>query len=173
LTRQISVTAIIIRADNRDFRVVNNADLIADIRYGTADFAMPGSDLTNENPNWAGLDAEEVDKLRDCEFVFATDKNMGLDLNRAVRVATSYEKTTIEGIDVIGREIGLMGLENYRVIKRAGKVEGSVPGLADAIVDVRQTGKSLERNNLVERVSLGHIMLCGLWRMDTASMAVI
>lgn len=162
--------AIFIRADRKDYRIVSNADLIPDVRSGEADFAMPGSDITGEieDTDWVGLDAEEVDKLRGCEIVFATHKKHKIDLSRTVRIATSYKRATVAGIDVIAEELGLSRLENYQIKRRSGKVEGVVPGLADAVVDIRQSGISLERNGLVQRVSLGQIMLCGMWRSNNS-----
>lgn len=85
----------------------------------------------------------------DCELVLAAEP--GLDLDKPLRIATSYPMQTIAEFERLGLELDIDNMGEW-----GGKIEGKIAtGKYDAIVDLESTGKTLEDNGLVvyERLS--------------------
>ena len=83
-------------------------------------------------------------------------------LNGNLRTATSYP-------NALRSFIGRTGINAYVGPIRSGKVEGTVKqGIADAVFDIRETGESLEANNLTVVAEGEVLQLGGIWLDDEA-----
>jgi ATP phosphoribosyltransferase len=131
-----------------EFLLVKNTDVGTYLDNGTADFAIVGSDVLDENT---------LQAVRPVTFAFGrcrlclAGKPGGyesLRWRRRPRVATKYERLAEEALF-------LRGL-SFDVIPLQGSVElASVIDLADAIVDLVETGSTLRENGLVVYEELG------------------
>lgn len=125
--------------------VVRAADVPTYVEHGAAELGIAGKDVLAEHGG-AGL-YQPVDlRLAACRLVVATRR--GFDYRAAVRqgarlrVATKYVQTTHEHFAAKGVHVDL--------IRLYGSMElAPLLGLADAIVDLVATGRTLRANNLV------------------------
>lgn len=109
------------------------------VEQGTLDFGITGLDLVLES----GADVVECARLPFgfCKLVLAAPSGTNLNELSGARIATSFPNLTRrflknEGIDA-------------EVIELSGSVEAAVRlGVADAIVDLVQTGTTLRQNGL-------------------------
>ncbi|MGE5453630.1 MAG: ATP phosphoribosyltransferase [Methylocystaceae bacterium] len=118
------------------------------VEYGAADLGVVGKDVIEEQD-------KDVYEMADlgfgyCRFVVAVPKSGGFnrlaDLNYR-RVATKFPHVA----DKYFRDCGLQ----VEVIKLHGNIElAPQMGLADAIVDIVSTGRTLKENNLQEMVTI-------------------
>ena len=124
------------------------SDVPTYVEHGAADLGITGKDVLLEQPE------REVYELLDlgfgtCRMVVATAAErdpLGEDLRRrgAVRVATKYPRIAARWFSETGREA--------EIVEVKGSVEiAPLTGLADAIVDLTATGRTLTENRLVER----------------------
>ena len=127
------------------------SDVAAYVEHGAADIGITGKDVLLEQ------DDREVYELLDlgfgeCRMVVAAlagDDALGEALRRLgrVRVATKYPRVARAHFRATGREA--------EIVEVKGSVElAPVTGLADAIVDLTATGRTLEENGLVEREAI-------------------
>jgi ATP phosphoribosyltransferase len=137
---------LIVATANRDVRViiVRASDVPTYVQYGAADLGIAGSDVLAEHGG-AGL-YQPVDlAIARCRMVVAVPE--GFDYERAVRqgarlrVATKYVGTAREHFAAKGVHADLIHL--YGSMELAPLV-----GLADAIVDLVDTGNTLRANKL-------------------------
>jgi len=145
------------KAENRQFIVASNSDIVPDILENRADFALLGSDKFGELPDetMEKLLFESVGKLT-CNFVLAVPIDTQVCIAK-LRVATSYPRALEQFLD----RAGIVACE---VLVRAGKVEGAIAqGIADAIFDITETGRSLEANGLKPITEDNWLELGGLW----------
>ena len=85
-----------------------------------------------------------------CRLVLAAKKDWRDDISQALRVATKYPKMTTEYFAAQNRAIELLPLH--------GSIElAPLVGLADAIVDLVETGQTLKANGLCEITTLEQI----------------
>jgi ATP phosphoribosyltransferase len=124
------------------FLFVKDVDVATYVEHGVADCGVVGRDVLLE----AGSDVYEPLDLGfgRCRLALASMKERQLDLGRggALRVATKYPRFTARWL----RERGV----SAEVVRLGGSVElAPVLGLADCIVDVVETGRTLEENGLV------------------------
>ncbi|UQS85925.1 ATP phosphoribosyltransferase (plasmid) [Nicoliella spurrieriana] len=133
---------IITLADQYQFILVKGEDVCTYLRTGTADLGVVGSDILAEQ------DAlEQVDELLDlgtgrCQFIVASKQ--GFDWNQPQRkvIGTKYPEVARRYFTQLG--------EDVEIIKISGSVElAPLTGLADAIVDLTETGTTLRVNHLV------------------------
>ncbi len=125
--------------------VVRAADVPTYVEHGAAELGIAGKDVLAEHGG-SGL-YQPVDlRLAACRLVVATRR--GFDYRAAVRqgarlrVATKYVQTTHEHFAAKGVHVDL--------IRLYGSMElAPLLGLADAIVDLVATGRTLRANNLV------------------------
>jgi len=125
--------------------VVRAADVPTYVQHGAAELGIAGKDVLAEHGG-AGL-YQPVDlRIAACRMMVATRR--GFDYQAAVRqgarlrVATKYVQTTHEHFAAKGVHVDL--------IRLYGSMElAPLLGLADAIVDLVATGKTLRANDLV------------------------
>ncbi|MEE8125387.1 MAG: ATP phosphoribosyltransferase [Nitrospirales bacterium] len=123
--------------------IVRPSDVPAYVEYGAADLGVVGKDvLLEQSPDVY----EPVDLgLGRCKLVVAkpNGRTPSQRLSSKLRVATKYPNIT-------ERFFNLQGLP-VELIKLYGSIElAPLVGLADRIVDLVETGKTLKANNLVE-----------------------
>jgi ATP phosphoribosyltransferase len=124
------------------FLFIKDADVPTYVEYGVADCGVAGRDVLLE----AGSDVYEPLDLGfgHCRLVVARPVDSAFDVQTAstVRVATKYPR-------VATRHFLEHGV-SAEVVKLAGSVEIAPGlGLADCILDVVETGRTLEENGLV------------------------
>ena len=137
---------LIIPTSQRDVRliIVRATDVPTYVQYGAADLGVAGKDVLDEHGG-QGLYQPLDLKIARCRMVVAVPA--GFDYRRAVRqgarlkVATKYVQTAREHFAAKGVHVDL--------IKLYGSMElAPLTGLADAIVDLVSTGKTLKANKL-------------------------
>lgn len=139
---------LVIATERRDVRVivVRATDAPTYVQYGAADFGIAGRDVLAEHGG-AGLYQPLDLRIAKCRMVVAVRK--GFDYEAAVRqgarlrIATKYVQTTREHFASKGVHVDLIHL--YGSMELA-----PIVGLADAIVDLVSTGRTLKANDLVE-----------------------
>jgi ATP phosphoribosyltransferase len=144
---------LILRTNRGDVRllIVRATDVPTYVQYGAADLGVAGKDVLDEHGG-QGLYQPLDLKIARCRMVVAAP--VGFDYRKAVRqgarlkVATKYVHTAREHFAAKGVHVDL--------IKLYGSMElAPLTGLADAIVDLVSTGKTLKANSLraVEEIS--------------------
>ena len=121
------------------FIFVKPADVPVYVEHGIADCGVVGRDVLLES---------EADVLQPltlgiggCRMVVAAPSDAPLNGRRALRVATKYPRIT-------ARHFGSRGL-SVEIIQLSGSVEVAPQlGLADCIVDLVETGRTLRENGL-------------------------
>jgi ATP phosphoribosyltransferase len=124
------------------------SDVPTYVEHGAADLGITGKDVLMEQRE------REVYELADlgygrCRMIVAApadDDPLGERLRRSgvVRVATKYPRVATEHFTATGRQA--------EIVEVKGSVElAPLTGLADAIVDLTATGRTLIENGLVER----------------------
>ncbi len=127
---------------------VRPSDVPTYVEAGAADVGITGKDVLLEQA------ARDVYELLDlgfggCRMIVATrdgDDPLGEPLRRrgVVRVATKYPRIAREHFAATGRQA--------EIVEVKGSVElAPLTGLADAIVDLTASGRTLVENGLVER----------------------
>jgi len=123
------------------FLFVKDADVPTYVEYGAADCGIAGRDVLME----AGSDVYEPLDLGfgRCRLVVArpTGSSFAFASASTVRVATKYPKVAAAHLQGKGLSV--------EVVRLAGSVElAPALGLADCIVDVVETGRTLRENGL-------------------------
>lgn len=126
---------------NIDFFLVKAPDVTTYVEYGAADIGIVGKDtLMEKNKEFY----EVLDlKVGKCRFALAAlpDFNLHEGYNRK-KIATKYPEVAREFFRTKGLDI--------EIIKIEGSVElAPIVGLADAIVDIVETGSTLKENGLI------------------------
>jgi len=132
---------LVVLARNIRFLFVKDADVPTYVEYGVADCGIAGRDVLLES----GSDVlEPVDLgFGRCRLVVAAPSGSGFAPDRvsSARVATKYPR--VATAHFLGRGLAV------EVVKLAGSVEIAPGlGLADCIVDVVETGRTLLENGL-------------------------
>lgn len=126
---------------NIDFFLAKASDVVTYVDHGVADIGIVGKDTLMES----GKNYYEVLDLQigKCKFIVAAKENTDLYSGyNHKKIATKYPEVArkyfrSKGIDV-------------EIIKIEGSVElAPILGLADAIVDIMETGTTLKENGLV------------------------
>lgn len=137
---------LILRTNRRDVRliIVRATDVPTYVQFGAADLGVAGRDVLVEHGGEGLYQPLDLGIAR-CRMVVAVPS--GFDYRRAVRqgarlrVATKYLQTAREHFASKGVHVDL--------IKLYGSMElAPLTGLADAIVDLVSTGKTLRANRL-------------------------
>ena len=120
--------------------VIRASDVPVFVQHGAADIGIAGKDVLLEHG------ANGIFELLDlgiskCRLMVASKKDQ--DLNKStLKVATKYVKSAKEYFYKQGKQV--------EVIKLYGAMElAPIVGLSDCIVDLVDTGNTLEANNLV------------------------
>jgi ATP phosphoribosyltransferase len=134
-TRQPGVSLVVLRA----------ADVPTYVQYGAADLGVAGKDVLLEHGN-EGLYQPLDLGIGRCRLVVAArrdyDWKRSVQRGGRIRVATKYVRTAREHFAAKGMHVDL--------IKLYGSMElAPLAGLADAIVDLVSTGRTLQANDLV------------------------
>lgn len=129
-------------SDSRDgsfsFLFARARDIPLYVECGAVDLGVTGSDVVAE----AGSEVIEVLRLPFgfCRLVYAVPKNAFREVRR---IATSFPR-------LARKYVSLKGF-SAEIVELNGAVECSVAaGISDAVIDLTSSGKSLERNGLVE-----------------------
>lgn len=125
--------------------LVRNGDVPVYVSYGQADLGVVGYDVLNESDL-------EVAKLLDlgfggCHMSLAVKKNSNYskptDLPANCNVASKFTKTARAYFDKLNIPVEIVHL--------TGSVElGPITGMAEAIIDLVATGKTLKENGLIK-----------------------
>jgi ATP phosphoribosyltransferase len=130
--------------------LVRPADVPSYVDHGAADLGIVGKDILWETP---GAHYELVDlKFGGCRLVLAVPVASKLDGPETwppqLRVATKYPRTAGAWFEARGQAV--------EVVQLRGSVElAPQVGLADAIVDLTATGRTLKENRLRIAATLG------------------
>jgi len=132
---------LVAEADGLRYLFVKDMDVPTYVEYGVADCGVAGRDVLLET----GADVLEPLDLGfgRCRLVVATPAGSGFapDRTATARVASKYPRVT--AAHFLGRGLAV------EVVKLAGSVEIAPGlGLADCIVDVVETGRTLAENGL-------------------------
>jgi ATP phosphoribosyltransferase len=137
---------LILRTNRSDLRlvIVRATDVPTYVQYGAADLGVAGKDVLDEHGGQGFYQPLDLGIAR-CRMVVAVAA--GFDYGRAVRqgarlrVATKYVQTAREHFAAKGVHVDL--------IRLYGSMElAPLTGLADAIVDLVDTGRTLRANRL-------------------------
>ena len=121
------------------FLLVKAADVTTYVRHGVADLGIVGKDVLYEHPfgYYEMLDLG----IGKCKFSVASTKDYQPNDYKRKRIATKYPTVASDHFRKKGEDIELIKIE--------GSVEiAPVLGLADAIVDIVETGTTLKENGL-------------------------
>ena len=161
---------LILATSRRDVRliIVRAADVPTYVQYGAADLGIAGRDVLNEHGGQGLYQPLDLNIAR-CRMMVAVPE--GFDYPRAVRqgarlkIATKYVQTAREHFALKGVHVDL--------IKLYGSMElAPLTGLADAIVDLVSTGRTLKANRLkaVEKMlELGYPVVKGTGNFTSVS----
>ena len=126
--------------------VIRASDVPTFVSYGAADIGVAGKDVLLENDVSNLYELVDLQIAR-CRLMLASLPDADLDKSR-LKIATKYVRTTRQWFARHGRQV--------EAVKLYGSMElAPVVGLADAIVDVVESGNTLRENGLVTRE---HIM---------------
>lgn len=127
--------------NNIEFILVKSVDVLTYVEHGVADIGVVGKDTLMEmNKDFYEVIDFNVGK---CKFALASTPDFNIDEGYKRKViATKYPNVTSEYFRKKRMDV--------EIIKIEGSVElGPLVGLADAIVDIVETGKTLEENGLI------------------------
>lgn len=135
---------LVVENEDTRFLLVKGSDVLRYVEEGIADIGITGSDILLE------YDANVYD-LMDLPFGHCHFAIASMEEKPYYRViASKYVNYTKRYFDSQMQEV--------KIIPLSGSVElAATIGMADAIVDIVQSGETLRRNNLEERVVLDPI----------------
>ncbi|MCH5462481.1 ATP phosphoribosyltransferase [Lactobacillus sp. LC28-10] len=119
--------------------LVKGPDVLTYLNSGSVHLGIVGSDILAEqnNTQYAMMDLG----VGRCRFVLASTSNFNPQQARRKIIATKYPNITKRYFQSIGEDVEIIRIE--------GSVElAPLIGLADAIVDITETGTTLRENNL-------------------------
>ncbi|WP_321385346.1 ATP phosphoribosyltransferase [uncultured Enterococcus sp.] len=121
------------------FLLVKAADVTTYVRHGVADLGVVGKDVLLEHPHgyYEMLDLS----IGECKFSVASTEDYQPNDHKRKRIATKYPTVASTHFRSKGEDVDIIKIE--------GSVEiAPVLGLADAIVDIVETGTTLKENGL-------------------------
>ncbi|MDP4146151.1 MAG: ATP phosphoribosyltransferase [Bacillota bacterium] len=124
-----------------EFVLVKAADVLTYVEHGAADIGIVGKDtLMEENKEFYEVVDLQVGK---CKFAVASLPTFKMNEGyRRKKIATKYPNVTRNYFGKLGHDV--------EIIKIEGSVElAPILGLADAIVDIVETGTTLKENGLI------------------------
>ncbi len=132
------------------YLLVKPADVPTYVQYGAADVGIVGQDVLRES------DSDVLEPLNlgygRCRLVLAgrpDQRDLNLRLRPHVRIASKYPNMTREHFERRGLSVEVIPLQ--------GSVElAPLVGLADLLVDIVETGRTLRANGLVELEEIAH-----------------
>ncbi len=128
--------------------LMRGSDVPTYVRFGSADIGVAGKDLILENGSDGFYEPLDL-KIATCKMMTAEPVNAPVAVDR-LRVATKFTNIAKRFYAERGQQIEL--------IKLNGALELAPSlGLADAIVDIVDTGKTLKANGLVAKDTIADI----------------
>ncbi|PKQ37297.1 MAG: ATP phosphoribosyltransferase [Actinobacteria bacterium HGW-Actinobacteria-1] len=136
---------LIVRSSDAEFIIAKPTDVPIYVAYGGVDVAIAGKDVLVE----ADLDVVEMVDLGfgGCRFVVAESEDAPRSIDElyrhlgVIRVATKYPRIAEAHFAARGVQV--------EIVKLHGNIElAPLIGLADRIVDITATGRTLAENNL-------------------------
>jgi len=128
--------------------LMRGSDVPTYVRFGSADIGVAGKDLILENGSDGFYEPLDL-KIATCKMMTAEPVDAPLAVDR-LRVATKFTNVAKRFYAERGQQIEL--------IKLNGALElAPALGLADAIVDIVDTGKTLKANGLVAKNTIADI----------------
>ena len=121
------------------FLLVKAPDVTTYVRHGVADLGVVGKDVLVEHPTGC---LEMLDlNFGLCKFSVASTQNYNPYDHKRKRIATKYPTIATDYFNSKGEDVEIISIQ--------GSVEiAPVIGLADAIVDIVETGNTLAANGL-------------------------
>lgn len=121
------------------FIFVKPADVLVYVEHGIADCGIVGRDILLESE--ADVLQPLTLRIGACRMVVAAPANVILNTYGMLRVATKYPRVAAEHFGSRGQPV--------EIIELSGSVEvAPLLGLADCIVDLVETGRTLKENDL-------------------------
>lgn len=128
--------------------LVKGSDVSTYVMNGVADMGIVGSDVLVEE-NSPVCELGNITRGQ-CRFILASTQDYTINRTGRQRIGTKYPRVTQEYFWRRGQDV--------EIIKINGSVElAPLIGLADAIVDITETGTTLRENHLVIYDELGSI----------------
>ncbi len=131
---------LLIPMDEYEIVFAKAPDVITYVEHGVCDIGIVGKDTISEN---SGSFFEILDLgMGNCKFSLAAPKDADFNAGFSEKtVATKYPNTARKFFDKMQMDVNIIKIE--------GSVElAPILGLADGIVDIVETGKTLEENGL-------------------------
>jgi len=120
--------------------IVRASDVPTYVQHGGADLGIAGKDVLLEHGGEGLVEPVDLNIAR-CKLMVCGPKGAQLDASGRHRVATKYTECARRHFAATGRQV--------EIIKLYGSMElAPLTGLADAIVDVVDTGNTLRANGL-------------------------
>lgn len=121
------------------FILAKGPDVTTFLERGAADIGIVGSDILTEQQS---SQYELLDLgIGKCQFVLASTQDFDPNNSKRKIIGTKYPLITKRYFDSLGQDV--------EIIKIEGSVElAPLTGLADAIVDITETGTTIRENNL-------------------------
>lgn len=130
---------VITLGENLQVILVKGGDVLTYLNNGVVDIGIVGSDILEEQQN-TGYELLDLQTGR-CQFILASLAGYDLNEPRRHTIGTKYPNITKRYFASRGKDV--------EIIKIDGSVElAPLIGLADAIVDITETGTTLRENNL-------------------------
>ncbi len=132
---------LIFESPDKQFRflLVKAPDVTTYVRHGVADLGVVGKDVLIEHPN-GYLEMLDLN-FGLCKFAVASIPSFDPNDHKRKRIATKYPSVTTDFYNKKGEDVEIISIQ--------GSVEiAPVVGLADAIVDIVETGSTLKANGL-------------------------
>ncbi|MBN2795168.1 MAG: ATP phosphoribosyltransferase [Clostridia bacterium] len=128
---------LIFTTKDYELLLLKPSDVIVYVRNGKADLGVVGSDVVMEG-NYGVYELLDL-KFGICRFSIAAPKDTDVMGKSCLRVATKYPNVTRQYLNE----------QNIEIIPLQGSVElAPKAGLSDCIVDLVETGKTLQANDL-------------------------
>ena len=140
--------------ENLQIIKVRSFDVATFVKFGGADLGICGSDVLAEFPSKQVFSVLDL-KIGKCRLSIAGKKNSQLNFanTTSLRIATKYSNITAQYFSQKGIQA--------EIVKLSGAVEiASWLNLADFIVDLVSTGKTLLENNMHEISSILEVSSC-------------
>ena len=131
---------LVLKGESASFVLCKPWDVPVYVEYGVADFGIVGNDVLWE----VKRDVVEIADLGigKCKMILAIADGRRIDNFWGLKVATKYPNIALDFFSMKEVEV--------EIIKLSGSIElAPVVGLADAIVDITATGRTLRENGLV------------------------
>lgn len=129
--------------DDIELVFAKSNDVLKFTKLGIVDLGIIGKDILDETGENGYTEVLDLN-VGKCYFAVATRKDYNFNINKdKIRIATKYPK-------IASKYFKNKTYKEVEIIKMEGSVElGPIIGLADAIVDIVETGDTLKANDLI------------------------